>query len=724
MNARAWPPRFAEAGAWPDSLIHTAGHEIRGLTASLVNRRASARCRTGVVMLLALTVVVPAIQASNRARVRTVEQLRVALKQGDLAPCVFTKGDQVRLYFTNAEQQVMFKADWDRSRIKVEGFSSHLATLKFDASPPALPGPGDKWHDVKVLALDQWQHFARSAAESLAPPEAGHGVYLQFSRGDAVVFRTKTGEIKAARFAATPAGIIIDRRLSRPEAIAALASVVETNLNATYPQESAFVLVPPADDLRPHVVLLDLAARRVVTLFAPLTGDHPRGGGRIGSGVSGLMSFAVVDHGWAILKNPVSSIGRLFNQLTQWPASFLNPRLHTKASVIPPLTNAPCMDLVAWERWLDSHTGTVRERGSVRLLINGERFYPAFEQRIAQASRSIDVHVCIFDRDDVAVRIADLLKQRSTNVAVRVIFDHTSSRTSGDAPPGTPMPKNFVPPKSISRYLKEGSQVKVRPFLNPFVTSDHRKVFVIDGRYACLGGMNLGREYRYEWHDMMTEIEGPVVASLQREFDKNWAHAGALGDLAFAERALFEKLPETAVTNRGDFVDVRRLYTKIGHRQIRRAELEAIRRARNHIFLENPYLFDRTVVVALVKARLRGVDVRVIMPSENDLRPGEGSNLVTANYLIQHGVRVYFYPGMTHIKAMLADGWVCYGSANFNTLSLRLNQEIDLATSDPGLAARFKQELFETDFEKSYELKEPASVGWSDHLAGRIFNLF
>jgi cardiolipin synthase len=87
-------------------------------------------------------------------------------------------------------------------------------------------------------------------------------------------------------------------------------------------------------------------------------------------------------------------------------------------------------------------------------------------------------------------------------------------------------------------------------------------------------------------------------------------------------------------------------------------------------------------------------------------------------------VRVYLYPGMTHVKAMLADGWVCFGSANFNTLSLRLNQEADLATSDAGFAARFKQELFETDFEKSYELKEPVSVGWSDHLADSILNLF
>ena len=665
------------------------------------------------------------VPASTGAPVRTVEQLEAALKQRALVPCAFTRGDQVRVYFTNAEQRVMLKADWDRTRIQVEDFTSHLATLKFDASPPALPRPQDQWRAVKVLAFDEWKQFARAAVEGLAPAEAEHGVYVQTTLGDFVVYRNATGELKASPFVDRPAGITVDRRLNRFETTAALGSAVQMNLQTAYPQETTFVLVPPASDQRPHVILMDLGERRVVTLLAPKTGDDPRGGGGgMGSGVSGLVSFAVVDHGWAILKNPVSSVGRLFNQVTQWPASLLNPRLHKSDAPLPELTQAPAMDLALWETWLDKHTGSKPERGSVQLLINGERFYPALQQRIVEARRSIDVHVCIFDRDDVGTQVAELLKQQSTRVKVRVIYDHTSTRTSGEAPPGTPMPEGFVPPKSIGQFLKEGSRVQVRPFLNPFTTSDHRKIIVIDGQYAFLGGMNLGREYRYEWHDMMTEVQGPVVASLQWEFDKNWAHAGALGDLAYASRGLFGKRPEITGTNLNDLVELRRLYTKTGSRQIRRAELECIRRAQNHVFLENPYLFDRAVVKSLAEARKRGVDVRVVLPSQNDLMGGEGSNVVIANHLVRHGVRVYFYPGMTHIKAMLADGWVCYGSANFNTLSLRLNQEADIASSDAGLAERFRQELFETDFARSYEMKEPAAVGWTDHLAESVFNQF
>ena len=68
-------------------------------------------------------------------------------------------------------------------------------------------------------------------------------------------------------------------------------------------------------------------------------------------------------------------------------------------------------------------------------MINGERFFPVFEDRLATAVERIDIHVCIFDRDDVAVEIADRLKQRSPNVPVRVIYDHNSSKASGKSPP-------------------------------------------------------------------------------------------------------------------------------------------------------------------------------------------------------------------------------------------------------------------------------------------------
>ena len=130
------------------------------------------------------------------------------------------------------------------------------------------------------------------------------------------------------------------------------------------------------------------------------------------------------------------------------------------------------------------------------------------------------------------------------------------------------------------------------------------------------------------------------------------------------------------------------------------------------------------MIRALVQAHNRGVDVRVVMPGVNDFKAAGRSNLVTANYLRQHGVRVYFYPGMTHVKALLVDGWAALGSSNFNHLSLRLCQEHNIATSDPAFATHLKQELFEEDFAHSSELTEAISVYWMDFLSDLVLENF
>jgi cardiolipin synthase len=290
----------------------------------------------------------------------------------------------------------------------------------------------------------------------------------------------------------------------------------------------------------------------------------------------------------------------------------------------------------------------------------------------------------------------------------------------GLSPPETPLPDDFVAPKSIISYLRKDSAVHVHPFLNPWLSTDHSKVLLVDGTTAWIGGMNIGREYRYEWHDLMVEMHGPVVATLEHEFRRDWAHEGPLGDLAYAlisatppKRAPRPEIPD-------HWMKLRLLPTETGHKAFSTAVLGAMHHARDYLYVENPYLFDKRAVAALVKARMRGVDVRVILPHVNDFKAGGRSNLIVANYLLEHGVRVYFYPGMSHVKALLVDGWTCLGSANLNHLSMRLCQEQNVATSDPAFAARVKKELFDEDFSRSYELTEPISVDWMDFLADQV----
>jgi phosphatidylserine/phosphatidylglycerophosphate/cardiolipin synthase-like enzyme len=118
----------------------------------------------------------------------------------------------------------------------------------------------------------------------------------------------------------------------------------------------------------------------------------------------------------------------------------------------------------------------------------------------------------------------------------------------------------------------------------------------------------------------------------------------------------------------------------------------------------------------LAKARRRGVDVRVIMPLVTDRGPITRNNALAANAMLEHGVRVFIYPGMSHVKAAVFDGWACIGSANWDRWSFRINKELNIATSHPPAVAELADRLFEADFNASVELTDPFPERWTDYL--------
>jgi len=673
-------------------------------------------------LVAALTFAV-SVTASSAAKAYGEPTLETLLGRTNAVRGGFVKDCQLRLYFAEDARYLMFEAGWKPSRAAAQEFRFASAALEAGEPLRSVPKPSSHWRDVKVLSKAESERFFHAAANRLVPLERGRAIHCRYALGDAILFRDAAGNVQLrSGEEKPPAGILIERRYNRQELASATAGAIEADLRSAYPDRTAFV-VSLGSGNRFRLAFLDLAERRAVILYVPPKSDDP-GRARFGLRLSNLASFIVIDNVWAFLKNPVSSSARTLNQFIQWPLTFFGPRLRANRPPIPPLAHTPGMDPAAWEQWLDQHTHTSRERGSVLLLIDGDQFFPLLERRITEAQRAVNIYVCIFDRADVAVKLADQLKQRSTNIEVKVVFDRLMSRHAAATPPTTAMPGEFTPPPSIGDYLRSGSRVEVRPQLNPGFTVDHSKIFLVDGRYVYLGGMNLGREYRYEWHDLMAEIQGPVVTSFQRQFDKKWAQVGPWGDCGLAAESLCGESPNTEAEPDAAQIELRRLYTKNFARQIRRAELSAINRASNRVYVENPYFFSNELLKTLARARSRGVDVRVVMPSENDLGAGHKSNLVIANYLLDHGVRVFFYPGMTHVKALLVDDWVCFGSANFDATSLRLNGEADLASSNAAFVHQFRQALFEADFARSRELREPLSVGWSDYLADALLTPF
>jgi cardiolipin synthase len=389
--------------------------------------------------------------------------------------------------------------------------------------------------------------------------------------------------------------------------------------------------------------------------------------------------------------------------------AFRFPLLEKKP--IPALVPRPSMDLVEWEAYLARIAGT-STTGTVKFLLNGDEFFPRLLKLISEAEESIDIRTFIFSNDNYSVKIADTLKERAEDLDVKVLLDGIGAILGTHIDPEE-ISESFRPPIVISSHLQSDSHVKVRTSGNPFLTGDHTKTTIIDGRRAFLGGMNIGREYRYEWHDLMIEVTGPVVNLLQQDYNIAWSKAGWLGDLSMFARIF---TPAKRRADKGG-VPITILTTRDHDSQLYRAQLAAIRRSQSYIYIENPYFSDDITLFELAKARRRGVDVRVILPENGNHQIQNFSNKLATNTMLRNGIRVYIYPGMSHVKAAIYDGWACFGSANFDKLSLQINEELNLGTSDPNIVGELLARVFTPDFEISEQLKTPIPTRRIHHLA-------
>jgi cardiolipin synthase len=572
----------------------------------------------------------------------------------------------------------------------------------------------DKLITARLLSIGDWHELRDRLFASILPRDGKTGVVLHFSVDDHFLYIDDAGVFRATTLDTKPGDYSIAARYS-----------IEQLVGQGMPLLEQFLEERGIDDRRiafntgdiGYYALPFLYVNRdlPIAVFVRLPGPGRRF--KAGSGPAPFVQTAghfATSHTTGLVFRPFSSVYRLLFVAGDTVAQTALPGLPgaDSSDPVPPLSNGPAMNLDSWEARIDGLTGRPSSQGTIEFLVDGEEFFLRFIDAVTAAKRCIALRTYIFDNDDYAVRIGDLLKRRSNEgVDVRVLLDGMGTIVSTiEKQPS--LPADYRGPRSVHRFLEEDSEVQVRQADNPWLTGDHVKTAIIDGKIGFTGGMNIAREYRFDWHDLMAELRGPIVDVLQFEFEKSWAHAGLLGDFAYLLKRLGPKPDDAEDVG----YPVRALYTRPDDPEIFRVQRAAIRSARKYVYIENAYFTDDAMLYELAEARRRGVDVRVIMPLVTDRGPITRNNALAANAMLEHGIRVFIYPGMSHVKAAVFDGWACIGSANWDRWSFRINKELNIATSHPPAVAELERRLFEADFEASVELTEPFPERWTDYL--------
>jgi len=376
----------------------------------------------------------------------------------------------------------------------------------------------------------------------------------------------------------------------------------------------------------------------------------------------------------------------------------------------------------------------------VTLLVDGDQALPALLTAIRQARHSIHWEVMLFAPDASGERVAEaLMEAAQRGVQVRLLLDGEFTRkgdpldwllrlgrddggrldrliarmrTSGvqvlDSYPPTRPPLPGLDPE-----LARDQERLNRQTCLTFNHHDHRKILVVDGEVAFVGGMNVSEAYLYEtpeagWHDLMVRLEGPAVRELDRLFAQRWQISG--GDLPDVD----DPAPSPSSTPDGPSA-VQVLAQSPLRGEILTAYLTAIREAQESIWVENPYVNYDPLLEALMEAARRGVQVTMIVPGRHNDEPLLHW-MLQRRYaaLLAAGVALYEYPDrMSHGKVMLVDDrWVTVGSFNLNHRSVSHDLEANIAIEDPDFARRVRQTLFEPDRARSRRITAPPPFAW------------
>ena len=357
---------------------------------------------------------------------------------------------------------------------------------------------------------------------------------------------------------------------------------------------------------------------------------------------------------------------------------------------------------------------------TTRLLIDGPRTFSAIFAAMHGAKTSINLEYYIFE--DVVCDgehlEALLIAKRQQGVAVNIIYDSYGS--------------SATPPEFFKRLRDAGADIVEYNPLNPvtFNFRDHRKILVVDGVKAIVGGINLSTSYlssagsggakgqaAQSWRDTDIEIDGPAVAQLQALFMEHWSQQkGPRLD----QDAYFP-----VIAPRGN--EVMRIVGSTPSEETPRfyvTLLSAIRNAEKNVWLSAAYFVPTNQEEEdLIAAGRRGVDVRLLLPSDSDSKMALAVGRSHYGYLLEAGVKIYEVQNeVLHSKTASIDGvWTAIGSSNFDPRSVVFNDEVDAIVLGSATANDYEH-MFQVDLTRAKQIDQQA---WRHRPLGqRLLELF
>jgi len=365
---------------------------------------------------------------------------------------------------------------------------------------------------------------------------------------------------------------------------------------------------------------------------------------------------------------------------------------------------------------LDRHTAVVESvtespltRGNkITLLADGQATYAAMFKALQNAKDHINLESYIFEDDETGRKFADLLLQKQAEgVQVNIIYDSLGSMKT--------------PAAFFQRLRDNGIQVVGFNPLNSLESPknwglthrDHRKILIIDGKAAIIGGINISKVYSsapfkrkknakapIHWRDTDIQIEGPAVAEFQKLFLDTWfkqkgpklSERNYFPDLKESGKALVRVIGSTpGQTNRIPFI----------------VYVSAITFAEYSIHMTNSYFIpDDQIVKALTDAAGRGVDVKIILPGTTDSQLALHAQRYHYSELLKSGVKIYEHStSLLHAKTAVVDKvWSTVGSTNMDFLSMLNNDEVNAVILNHEFAGEMEK-MFVGDLANSRQIK-------------------